>query len=87
MALLPTCTGLLALQGNQGALGVILAIKILNEEMLEVVVRGDAEQYPQNYVETFCQSAQIPNKIENAVHVSIDPVKSQIKFKRNGKMQ
>ena len=74
VALLTTHTGLFAFQGDQGALGVVLAVQKLYKKVLEVVKRDEAEQDLEDYVETLGQSAQIPNKIEYAVHVPIDPI-------------
>ena len=43
-ALLPTRAGFFAFQGDQGALGVVLAVQKLNQKVLKVVKRDEAEQ-------------------------------------------
>ena len=65
-------------------MAVVLTVEVPDQKMLEVVEREQAEHDLEEQKDALGEAAQIPDQVQVAVHVPVDPVEGQIEFKYDG---
>jgi len=57
-----------------------LSVKFLNEEVVKLVELEEGKDDSESHAQTLVETTDVADPVENAVHVAIDPVESEIEL-------